>query len=54
MTRNTTSDVAPSARTQVRRYDWLARYDRRTVEGILDATPLAHIGCLMAQESAGR
>lgn len=38
---------APSERTHVRRYSWLARYDRKTVEDILDATPLAHVGCVM-------
>lgn len=38
---------APSARTRVRRYHWLARYDRQTIEAILDATPLAHVGCLI-------
>jgi len=38
---------APSERTRVRRYNWLARYDRQTVESILDATPLAHVGCML-------
>ncbi|HVI50134.1 MAG TPA: pyridoxamine 5'-phosphate oxidase family protein [Candidatus Sulfotelmatobacter sp.] len=38
---------APSDRTRVRRYNWLARYDRQTVESILDAAPLAHIGCMI-------
>jgi Predicted flavin-nucleotide-binding protein len=38
---------APSERTRVKRYNWLARYDRETVEAILDATPLAHVGCQM-------
>lgn len=38
---------APSERTRVKRYNWLARYDRETVEAILDATPLAHVGCVM-------
>ncbi|AEO47903.1 pyridoxamine 5'-phosphate oxidase family protein [Rhodospirillum rubrum] len=38
---------APSDRTRVVRYNWLARYDRQTVEAILDATPLAHVGCMM-------
>lgn len=38
---------APSERTRVKRYNWLARYDRETVEAILDASPLAHVGCVM-------
>ena len=38
---------APSDRTRVRRYNWLARYDWQTVESILDAARLAHIGCMM-------
>lgn len=38
---------APSERTRVRRYNWLAQYDRKVVESILDATPLAHIGCVI-------
>ncbi|MBB3103633.1 pyridoxamine 5'-phosphate oxidase family protein [Azomonas macrocytogenes] len=38
---------APSARTHVKRYNWLARYDRETVEEILDAVPLAHVGCMI-------
>lgn len=37
----------PSERTRVKRYNWLARYDRETVEAILDASPLAHVGCVM-------
>jgi uncharacterized protein len=38
---------APSERTRVKRYNWLARYDHETVNAILDATPLAHVGCQM-------
>ncbi|MFD2838640.1 hypothetical protein ACFS3C_25105 [Azotobacter vinelandii] len=38
---------APSDRTHVKRYHWLARYDQETVKAILDATPLAHVGCMM-------
>ncbi len=37
----------PSERTRVKHYNWLARYDRKSIEDILDATPLAHLGCLM-------
>lgn len=37
----------PSERARVKRYNWLARYDREAVEAILDATPLAHVGCQM-------
>jgi len=36
---------APSERTRVKRYNWLARYDQETVKSILDASPLAHVGC---------
>lgn len=38
---------APSERTRVRRYHWLADYDQKTVESILDATSFGHVGCLM-------
>jgi uncharacterized protein len=37
---------APSARTRVNRYRWLAKYDKETVYGILDAMPLCHIAYL--------
>lgn len=37
----------PSERTRCRRYDWQARYDRKTVVDILDATPMAYVGCQM-------
>jgi nitroimidazol reductase NimA-like FMN-containing flavoprotein (pyridoxamine 5'-phosphate oxidase superfamily) len=35
---------APSERARVKRYHWLADYERKTVEAILDATPLCHVG----------
>ncbi|MEO0036434.1 MAG: hypothetical protein RLZZ501_2457 [Pseudomonadota bacterium] len=47
MSDDTSASAAPSERTRVKRYHWLARYDRATVEQILDATPLAHVGCQM-------
>uniref|UniRef100_Q07JS2 Pyridoxamine 5'-phosphate oxidase family protein n=1 Tax=Rhodopseudomonas palustris (strain BisA53) TaxID=316055 RepID=Q07JS2_RHOP5 len=34
---------APSARTKVNRYRWLAKYDVETIYGILDAMPLCHV-----------
>ncbi|CAH2603958.1 Pyridoxamine 5'-phosphate oxidase family protein [Rhodovastum atsumiense] len=34
---------APSERTRVRRYHWLAKYDTETIHGIIDAMPFAHI-----------
>lgn len=37
----------PSERTRCQRYAWQARYDRVTVNHILDATPQAYIGCMM-------
>jgi len=36
--------TAPSARTRVNRYRWLAHYDRETIYAILDAMPVAHVG----------
>lgn len=47
MSDDTSRPQAPSERTRVKRYNWLAQYDRQTVEDILDATPLAHVGCVM-------
>ncbi len=47
MSDSTSRGGAPSERTRVKRYKWLASYDRKTVEDILDATPLAHVGCMM-------
>jgi len=35
---------APSERSRVNRYRWLARYDRETITAILDAMPVAHVG----------
>jgi nitroimidazol reductase NimA-like FMN-containing flavoprotein (pyridoxamine 5'-phosphate oxidase superfamily) len=35
---------APSARTVIRRYSWLAKYDRDTINAILDAALVCHIG----------
>jgi nitroimidazol reductase NimA-like FMN-containing flavoprotein (pyridoxamine 5'-phosphate oxidase superfamily) len=34
---------APSERTRVKRYNWLAAYDRPSVEAILDAVPTCHV-----------
>ncbi len=34
----------PSGRTRVKRYHWLADYDRETVRAILDSVPLCHVG----------
>lgn len=34
---------APSARTKVNRYRWLAKYDAATIYSILDAMPLCHV-----------
>lgn len=36
--------TAPSSRTRVRRLNEKAAYDRATIEAILDAMPVAHIG----------
>jgi nitroimidazol reductase NimA-like FMN-containing flavoprotein (pyridoxamine 5'-phosphate oxidase superfamily) len=47
MTAETSHHAAPSERTRVKRYNWLASYDQDLVRRILDATPLAHIGCSM-------
>lgn len=35
---------APSPRTQVKRYNWLAKYDSETIYSILDAMPLCSVG----------
>jgi nitroimidazol reductase NimA-like FMN-containing flavoprotein (pyridoxamine 5'-phosphate oxidase superfamily) len=35
---------APSARTQVKRYNWLAAYDAETIYAILDAMPMCSVG----------
>jgi nitroimidazol reductase NimA-like FMN-containing flavoprotein (pyridoxamine 5'-phosphate oxidase superfamily) len=35
---------APSPRTQIKRYNWLAKYDAETIYGILDAMPLCNVG----------
>ncbi len=35
---------APSPRTQVKRYHWLAKYDTETIYGILDAMPMCSVG----------
>jgi nitroimidazol reductase NimA-like FMN-containing flavoprotein (pyridoxamine 5'-phosphate oxidase superfamily) len=35
---------APSARTQVKRYNWLAKYDAETIHAILDAMPMCSVG----------
>jgi uncharacterized protein len=37
-------DGPPSERTRVKRYHWLAQYDRATVHAILDATPMCYVG----------
>jgi uncharacterized protein len=35
---------APSARTVIRRYSWLAKYDRETINAILDAALVCQVG----------
>ena len=35
---------APSARTRVKRYNHLAKYDSETIHGILDAMPMCSVG----------
>lgn len=35
---------APSPRTQVKRYNWLAKYDPETIYAILDAMPMCSVG----------
>lgn len=47
MTEDNSRGRPPSDRTKVVRYNGLARYDRETVEAILDASPLAHVGCVL-------
>ena len=35
---------APSERTRVKRLNKRAKYDKETVHGILDASPVCHVG----------
>ena len=35
--------TAPSERTRVKRYHWLAKYDAETIHGILDAMPVCNV-----------
>lgn len=44
MSDNPMTATPPSERTRCQRYAWQARYDRSTVNRILDATPQAYIG----------
>lgn len=37
-------EPAPSPRTRARRLQEKAAYDRATIDAILDATPIAHVG----------
>ncbi|MGB1715339.1 MAG: pyridoxamine 5'-phosphate oxidase family protein, partial [Arenicellales bacterium] len=39
-----TQSTAPSARTKVRRLRELARYDRSTINAILDEATVCHVG----------
>ncbi|MBS1164353.1 MAG: hypothetical protein H6R00_378 [Proteobacteria bacterium] len=39
-----TALAAPSSRTRVNRYRWLAHYDKDTIYAILDAMPVANVG----------
>jgi uncharacterized protein len=43
MTETTAEPTAPSDRTVIRRYGWLAKYDRETINGILDSAMVCHI-----------
>lgn len=44
MNETTNEANAPSTRTVIRRYSWLAKYDRETINAILDAGLVCHIG----------
>lgn len=39
-----TKTTAPSERTRIKRYNWLADYRPETLHAVLDATPLCHVG----------
>jgi len=41
---NKSSTAAPSERTRLRRYHWLARYDKDTINEIIDAAMICHVG----------
>jgi uncharacterized protein len=43
MTETIAEPRAPSDRTVIRRYGWLAKYDRETINAILDSAMLCHI-----------
>lgn len=38
------TDVPPSERTRLRRYNWLAKYDRDTINAVIDAGMVCQIG----------
>ncbi len=44
MNETTNEANAPSSRTVIRRYSWLAKYDRETIDAILDAALVCQIG----------
>lgn len=39
-----TDHKAPSERTRVKRYHWLANYSPETLHDVIDATPFCHVG----------
>jgi uncharacterized protein len=41
---NAPTPQPPSEKTRVRRYHWLAKYDKETIYGIIDAGFLCHVG----------
>ncbi len=43
----TSSDLATTQRTRLRRLAKRGHFDRETINSILDATPLCHVGCVM-------
>jgi nitroimidazol reductase NimA-like FMN-containing flavoprotein (pyridoxamine 5'-phosphate oxidase superfamily) len=47
MNEPTSEANAPSSRTVIRRYSWLAKYDRETINAILDAGLVCHIGYVL-------
>lgn len=44
MTDSPPEPKAPTERTLIRRYSWLAKYDRETINAILDAGIVCHVG----------
>ncbi|WP_277049061.1 pyridoxamine 5'-phosphate oxidase family protein [Caballeronia mineralivorans] len=43
-------DVAPSDRTRLKRYNWLAKYDKDTINAIIDSGIVCNVGYIIADQ----